>query len=135
MEQLYCPEHNGYLADRFVEGTCPKCGYEDARGDQCDSCGNLLNPFELIKPRCKIDNASQFLSTQITFSFFLTSCKMKLPNGVKILLPRVTGLPTVSTLLSRGLKKVYILDVLPEISNGVLLFLLRLTKKGFVCLV
>lgn len=57
-EQLYCPVHNGFLADRFVEGTCPKCGYEDARGDQCDGCGNLLNPFELIKPRCKLDNAS-----------------------------------------------------------------------------
>lgn len=57
-EQLYCPVHNGFLADRFVEGTCPKCGYEDARGDQCDGCGNLLNPFELINPRCKIDNAS-----------------------------------------------------------------------------
>lgn len=58
MDQLYCPVHNGFLADRFVEGECPKCGYEDARGDQCDKCGNLLNPFELIKPRCKLDNAS-----------------------------------------------------------------------------
>lgn len=57
MEQLYCPAHNGFLADRFVEGECPKCSYEDARGDQCDKCGSLLNPFELIKPRCKIDNA------------------------------------------------------------------------------
>lgn len=57
MEQLYCTEHQGYLADRFVEGTCPKCGFEDARGDQCDNCGQLLNPFELINPRCKIDNA------------------------------------------------------------------------------
>jgi methionyl-tRNA synthetase len=58
MEQLYCPVHNGFLADRFVEGECPKCGYEDARGDQCDSCGQLLNPFELVRPRCKLDNAS-----------------------------------------------------------------------------
>lgn len=58
MEQLYCPVHNGFLADRFVEGICPKCGYDDARGDQCDKCGNLLNPFELIEPRCKIDNAT-----------------------------------------------------------------------------
>lgn len=56
-EQLYCTQHEGYLADRFVEGTCPKCGYDDARGDQCDGCGNLLNPFELINPRCKIDNS------------------------------------------------------------------------------
>ncbi|KYK60534.1 methionyl-tRNA synthetase [Drechmeria coniospora] len=55
--QPYCEKHDGYLADRFVEGTCPKCGYDDARGDQCDKCGGLLDPFELIKPRCKIDGA------------------------------------------------------------------------------
>lgn len=56
-EQLYCEVHNAFLADRFVEGTCPKCAYEDARGDQCDKCGNLLNPLELINPRCKLDDA------------------------------------------------------------------------------
>lgn len=43
-----------YLADRFVEGVCPRCGYEDARGDQCDGCGHLINAPELIKPRCKM---------------------------------------------------------------------------------
>lgn len=58
MRQLYCPEHKGYLADRYVEGECPKCHYEDARGDQCDKCGCLLDPFELINPRCKLDNAT-----------------------------------------------------------------------------
>lgn len=58
MKQLYCPVHKGYLADRYVEGECPKCHYEDARGDQCDKCGALLDPFELIKPRCKLDNAT-----------------------------------------------------------------------------
>lgn len=55
--QLYCEQHQLFLADRFVEGTCPKCGYDDARGDQCDKCGSLLNPFELVNPRCKLDNA------------------------------------------------------------------------------
>lgn len=55
-EQLYCEAHNAFLADRFVEGTCPKCAYDDARGDQCDKCGNLLNPLELLNPRCKLDN-------------------------------------------------------------------------------
>ena len=43
-----------FLADRFVEGTCPLCGYEDARGDQCDKCGKLINAVELIKPKCKL---------------------------------------------------------------------------------
>lgn len=56
-EQLYCETHKAFLADRFVEGTCPKCGYDDARGDQCDKCGNLLDPLELVNPRCKLDNA------------------------------------------------------------------------------
>jgi methionyl-tRNA synthetase len=41
-----------------VEGTCPKCGYDDARGDQCDKCGNLLDPLDLINPRCKVDGAT-----------------------------------------------------------------------------
>lgn len=58
MTQLYCTQHNAFLADRFVEGICPKCSYEDARGDQCDGCGTLLNPFELIQPRCKLDGSS-----------------------------------------------------------------------------
>lgn len=53
-ERTYCEHDKMFLADRFVEGTCPKCGYEDARGDQCDSCGALLEPEQLIKPRCKI---------------------------------------------------------------------------------
>src|SRR4051794_3024243 len=43
------------LPDRYVEGTCPICGYEDARGDQCDNCGNLLDAAELINPRSRID--------------------------------------------------------------------------------
>ncbi len=53
-ERTYCEKDNIFLADRFVEGTCPQCGYEDARGDQCDSCGRLLEPENLVDPRCKI---------------------------------------------------------------------------------
>ena len=50
--QLYCPKCERFLADRFVSGTCPSCGYEDARGDQCEHCGKLLDPTELQNPRC-----------------------------------------------------------------------------------
>ncbi len=53
-EQLYCPKCDRFLADRFVEGTCPHCGSTDARGDQCDSCQTLLDPTELINPRCMV---------------------------------------------------------------------------------
>ena len=60
VEQLLCLKCDRFLADRFVEGTCPHvgCGYEDARGDQCDGCGKLINAIELIRPRCKVCNAS-----------------------------------------------------------------------------
>ncbi|MCR5761205.1 MAG: methionine--tRNA ligase [Sphaerochaetaceae bacterium] len=53
-EQLYCPTCKRFLADRFVEGTCPHCGSTDARGDQCDACQTLLEPTELINPRCGV---------------------------------------------------------------------------------
>lgn len=54
IEQLYCEHDKRFLADRYVSGTCPKCGYEEARGDQCDNCGTLLDPTELINPVCGI---------------------------------------------------------------------------------
>ena len=54
LTQAYCPECRKFLADRFVEGVCPKCGYKDARGDQCENCGALLNATELLNSKCKI---------------------------------------------------------------------------------
>ncbi|KAI1166535.1 methionyl-tRNA synthetase [Nemania serpens] len=55
--QLYCEAHQSFLADRFVEGECPACAYPDARGDQCDLCGRLLDTLQLKNPRCKIDGS------------------------------------------------------------------------------
>lgn len=56
MQQLYCDNCPRFLADRLVEGVCPTpgCNYDSARGDQCEKCGKLLNPTELIDPRCKV---------------------------------------------------------------------------------
>nr|CAB3263652.1 methionine--tRNA ligase, cytoplasmic [Phallusia mammillata] len=54
VEQLYCGKCSRFLADRFVEGVCPLCNYNDARGDQCDKCGKLINAVELKQPRCKM---------------------------------------------------------------------------------
>lgn len=51
-KQLFCPHCNMFLADRYVDGTCPKCGSQKARGDQCDECGALLDPVELKNPKC-----------------------------------------------------------------------------------
>lgn len=56
-EQLYDPEAGLFLADRFVRGTCPVCGYEDAYGDQCENCGTSLSPKELIDPRSALTDA------------------------------------------------------------------------------
>ncbi|HID86818.1 MAG TPA: methionine--tRNA ligase, partial [Anaerolineae bacterium] len=53
MRQLYCEHDRMFLPDRYVEGTCPYCGYEGARGDQCESCGRVLDATEIIEPRCK----------------------------------------------------------------------------------
>lgn len=60
MQQLYCDTCNKFLADRLVEGSCPTpgCNYDSARGDQCEKCGKLLNPTELINPRCKVCKTS-----------------------------------------------------------------------------
>uniref|UniRef100_A0A8C3HW67 Methionine--tRNA ligase, cytoplasmic n=1 Tax=Chrysemys picta bellii TaxID=8478 RepID=A0A8C3HW67_CHRPI len=54
VDQLRCERCQRFLADRFVEGTCPFCNYEEARGDQCDKCGKLINAVELKKPQCKV---------------------------------------------------------------------------------
>jgi methionyl-tRNA synthetase len=56
-EQLYDEEAKQFLADRFVIGTCPKCGHEEAYGDQCENCGSTLNATDLIKPKSTITGA------------------------------------------------------------------------------
>lgn len=53
-ELLFCPKCNRFLPDRFVEGKCPFCGAEGARGDQCDVCGRLLEPTSLVEPYCVV---------------------------------------------------------------------------------
>uniref|UniRef100_A0A671Y7B3 Methionine--tRNA ligase, cytoplasmic n=1 Tax=Sparus aurata TaxID=8175 RepID=A0A671Y7B3_SPAAU len=54
VEQLRCESCQRFLADRFVEGICPHCTYPEARGDQCDKCGRLINAVELREPQCKV---------------------------------------------------------------------------------
>ena len=52
--QFYDEKAKMFLPDRYVEGTCPKCGYEEARSDECENCGSLYDPSELINPKSKI---------------------------------------------------------------------------------
>ena len=60
-EQLYDPEVNQYLADRFVTGTCPKCKHTEAYGDQCEQCGSSINATELINPKSTLSGAEPVL--------------------------------------------------------------------------
>jgi methionyl-tRNA synthetase len=68
-KQMYSLAQNRFLPDRYVEGTCPVCGYESARGDQCDRCNTLLDPQELVDPRSKIDGSTPVVRE--TEHFFL----------------------------------------------------------------
>ena len=53
----FCTVEGRFLLDRYVEGTCPNCGYDGARGDQCDNCGRVLDPIDLLNRRCKFDGS------------------------------------------------------------------------------
>ena len=56
-QQVYSNADGRFLPDRYVEGTCPNCGYEKARGDQCDNCGKLLDPIDLIDPYSSVSGS------------------------------------------------------------------------------
>jgi methionyl-tRNA synthetase len=58
MKLPFCVQEQRFLLDRYVEGTCPHCGYDGARGDQCDNCGKTLDPVDLIDPRCRFDGST-----------------------------------------------------------------------------
>src|SRR6478735_472218 len=60
-EQYYDPKAEQFLADRYIIGTCPKCGNENAYGDQCEKCGSTLSPRELINPRSTLSGKSPIL--------------------------------------------------------------------------
>ena len=64
----FSPATGHTLPDRYIEGTCPICGYPEARGDQCDNCGNQLDPTDLIEPRSRIDGSvPEFRETKHLF--------------------------------------------------------------------
>jgi len=73
--QWFAPSQNRFLPDRYVEGTCYICGYTNARSDQCDRCGNLLEPQKLLEPRSKIDGSTPELRE--TEHFYLDLGKLQ----------------------------------------------------------
>ncbi len=60
-QQYFDEEANQFLADRYIEGTCPKCGNENAYGDQCEKCGSTLSPTDLINPKSKLSGSTPVL--------------------------------------------------------------------------
>jgi len=79
----YCEVDKRFLPDRFVEGTCPHCGYEQARGDQCDSCGRVLDPLELLRPRCVFCGSTPTIKSSTHWFFDLPKFRDKLYACVK----------------------------------------------------
>jgi len=78
LEQLRCPRCEKYLPDRYVEGQCPYCGFDGARGDSCDSCGRYLRPTDLKEPSCAICGTKPELSTTKHWFFKLTAFQDRL---------------------------------------------------------
>lgn len=70
LQQFYSIDDARFLPDRYIEGECPFCRYPDARGDQCDDCGALLNPIELIHPRSTLSPNSKLRLTENQHLFF-----------------------------------------------------------------
>jgi methionyl-tRNA synthetase len=71
------------LPDRYIEGTCPICGYPSARGDQCDNCGNQLDPTDLIDPRSRIDGESPVFKTTKHLFLDLPAFKQQLTEWIE----------------------------------------------------
>ena len=74
-QMVYSIDDRRFLPDRYVEGTCPRCSYEKARGDQCDNCGNLLDPTDLINPYSVI-SGSRNIEVRDTRHLYLLQTKM-----------------------------------------------------------
>jgi methionyl-tRNA synthetase len=75
-KQVYSVDDKRFLPDRYVEGTCPNCGFEKARGDQCDNCGTLLDPVELINPYSSV-SGSRNVEIRDTRHLYLLQEKMQ----------------------------------------------------------
>ncbi|MFH0992274.1 MAG: methionine--tRNA ligase [bacterium] len=82
-KQLFCEKDSMFLADRYVEGTCPNCKYTQARGDQCENCGTWLNQTELIDPRCKICGSTPIVKETAHWYFPLGAYQARLEASIE----------------------------------------------------
>ena len=83
IDSYYCNECKKFLPDRYIEGTCPYCKNQNARGDQCDECGKLLDPQDLEKVKCKICGSTPEIKTSEHFFLALSKFEPKLLKWMK----------------------------------------------------
>jgi len=83
ISQAYCPNCQRFLPDRYVEGTCPHCGSPNARGDQCEACGKLLDTPDLIDARCRVCGTTPVYRDSEQFYFRLPAFRDRLLEWVK----------------------------------------------------
>jgi methionyl-tRNA synthetase len=83
IDALYCSTCKRFLPDRYVEGTCPYCQHEGARGDQCDNCGKLLDTFELLDVKCKVCGGTPEKQKTEHLFFALSAFEPKLIEWLK----------------------------------------------------
>ncbi len=91
--QVFSVTDNRFLPDRYVEGTCPVCGFENARGDQCDNCGSLLDPVRLIKPRSKISGSTDIELRETAHLFLLQS---RMADELRAWVDKATAWPALA---------------------------------------
>lgn len=83
VEAFFDPKAGRFLPDRYVEGTCPLCGYERARGDQCEQCGRLLDPTQLLEPRSRLSGERPVLRETKHFFLDLPKLNQRLLDWVR----------------------------------------------------
>jgi methionyl-tRNA synthetase len=96
--QMYSHEDGRYLPDRYIEGTCPNCGFESARGDQCDNCTKQLDPVDLINPYSTISGSTD-LEMRDTKHLYLLQSKLK--NDIEDWIDSQTGWPVLTTSIAK----------------------------------
>ena len=96
--QMYSHADGRYLPDRYIEGTCPNCGFDSARGDQCDNCTKQLDPVDLIDPRSTISGSTE-LEMRDTKHLYLLQSKLK--DDIDQWIDSQTGWPVLTTSIAK----------------------------------
>lgn len=124
IEAFYSPTDDMFLPDRYIEGGCPKCGYKDANGDQCESCTALLTPLDLINPRSKISGGELELRKTKHLYLSLDKLSSELEEWIEeqsLWRPQVKNL--AMGWIKEGLKE---RSITRDLKNGI-----RVPKEGY----